>query len=228
MDIFALPTLFDWLNRLEPFRGLPAVYALALLSLTILVVRDWRITLLALAGHYLLSGLLFADVLLPHLAFVKVLTGLFVCLIFYMTARQAQPLPAPETGQPWRLRLGPFVVANTWLWRAFAGLLAALLAIYLGQRPGLFLPGMGAETAHINGAVFLLFTLGLLQMSLARDAWQIGVGFFLALTGFELFYNNLEQSPGILAALTAVNLVISLAVAFLAQGQRQARKFTAH
>ncbi len=228
MDVFTLPTIFDWLNRLEPVRGMPTVYALALLGLVILVVRDWRVTLLALTGHYLLVGLLFADVLLPHLAFVKVLTGLFVCLIMYVTARQVSPLFAAETTPTGQWRIGPFVVANTWLWRAFAGLLAALLAIYLGQQPGSFLPGMGAETAHINGAVFLLFVLGLLQMSLSGNAWQIGVGFFLALSGFELFYNNLAQSLGILAALTAVTLLIGLAVAYLAQGQRQWAEYTSH
>ncbi len=225
MNIFSLPTIFDWLNRLEPFRGLPTVYALALLGLMILVVRDWRITLLALAGHYLLAGLLFADVLLPHLAFVKMLTGLFVCLILYVTARQAPPVLMAES--PLRWRLGPLVIANIWPWRAFAALLTALLTILLGQQPFSFLPGMGTEVAYVNGAVFLLFALGLLQMSLFREAWRIGVGFFLALTGFELFYNNLEQSLEILAALTAVTLVASLAIAYLAQSQRRNGEFTA-
>lgn len=215
MDMFTLPTIFDWLSRLEPLRGLPAVYALALFSLTILVTRDWRITLLALMGHYLLAGLLFAEVLLPHLAFVKVLTGLFVCLILYVTARQAPP--AAENQPFASLRAGPLLLANTWPWRAGAGLLTGIMAIFLGQWPGSFLPGIVADLAAVNGAVYLLLALGLLHMSLTDAVWQKGVGFFLALTGFELFYNNLAQSPGILVAFTAVTLVISLAVAYLAQ-----------
>lgn len=226
MDMFSLPSIFDWLDRLEPLRGLPTLYVLALLSLLILVVNDWRITLLALMGHYLLAGLLFAEVLLPHLAFVKVLTGLFVCLILYVTARQALPLPPGPAGPPARWQLGPLLVANTWPWRLCAGLLVALLTLFFGQRPGNLLPGMDASLAHVNGAVLLLFVLGLLQMSLFREAWRIGVGFFLALTGFELFYSNLTQSPGTLMALTAVSLGISLAIAYLAQKQRQNREFT--
>lgn len=213
----ALPTIFDWLHRLDALRGLPTVYTLALLGAVILMVRDWRVTLAALLGYYLLTGLLFADLLPPHLAFVKVLTGLFVCMILYVTARQNTPTVQPVK-TPFRLQLGPLVVANTWMWRLLAALFVALLALYLGQQTGNLLPGMDAEMAHVNTAVFLLVGLGLLQMNLSANIWQSGVGLFLVLTGFELFYNNLEQSPGILAAMTAVTLSVSLAVSYLAQG----------
>jgi hypothetical protein len=49
-----------------------------LTAVIIVVAWDWRLALLALAGQYLLAGLLFADVLDPRLMVVKVLNGLFM------------------------------------------------------------------------------------------------------------------------------------------------------
>lgn len=207
---------------MQPLRGAPALYVLALLGFIILVLQEWRLTLLAMLAHYLLAGLLFADVLLPHLAFVKLLTGLFVCLMLYLTARRVQQMSATTAGQPGlRLRaaprLGRWLPANTWAWRTLAALLVALLAIWLGQQPAFFLPGIREPLAHVNGAVFLLMGIGLLQMTLRRDTWQMSIGFFCALTGFELFYNHLEQSVGVLAAQAAITLAAALAVSYLAQ-----------
>jgi len=83
------------------------------------------------------------------------------------------------------------------------------------------LPGMDAALEAVNTAVFLLVGLGLLQMNLSTNPWLGSLGLFLALTGFELFYNHLEQSLGILAAMTAITLSVSLAVSYLAQGARR-------
>lgn len=230
MDILALPTIFDWLNRLEPFRGQPTLLAIALTGLIILVFRDWRLMLLALLGHYLLAGLLFADVLLPHLAFIKVITGLFICLVMYITARQTRsrpPLIAAQAPASHKLQLGALHVANNRRWRLTAGLLLTLFAVTLGQMPAFFLPGMVGESAPVNGAIYFLFILGMLHMTLTSDVWQSGMGFLLALTGFELFYNNLTHSPGVLIALTAVSLGSSLVISWVAQIQERRAEFTA-
>ncbi len=216
-----LPTIFDWLQTLQPIRGVLTLYLLALLGFIIFVLQEWRLTLFALLGHYLLAGLLFADVLLPHLAFVKVLTGLFVCLMLYLTARRVQQMSAMAAQSGLRPRARPrlqwWPPANTGVWRSLAILLVALLAIWLGQRPAFFLPGASEPLAHVNGAVFLLMGVGLLQMILGRDIWQMSIGFFCALIGFELFYNQLEKSAGMLAALAATTLAAALVVSYLAQ-----------
>ena len=56
-------TIFDWLERFEFLRGLPAVYLVLLTAVLIIVAWDWRIVLFSLAAHYLLTGVLFVDVL---------------------------------------------------------------------------------------------------------------------------------------------------------------------
>ena len=86
--MLTFPTIFDWLERLDFLRGLPAAY-LALLAAGILtVIWDWRVAILALVVQYFAVGLLYAEVLDPRLAIVKLLVGVFVCLILYFTARQ--------------------------------------------------------------------------------------------------------------------------------------------
>jgi hypothetical protein len=83
-----IPTIFDWLDRLGFLRGSPAVYLVLLTAVIIVISWDWRLSLATLAGQYLVAGLLFVEILDPRLAMVKVLAGLFVCIILAITAGQ--------------------------------------------------------------------------------------------------------------------------------------------
>ncbi len=83
-----IPTIFDWLARSEPLRGYPAVIIILVTASLIALFWDWRLALFALIVQYLDVSLLFADLLDPRLAVIKLLVGMFVCLILYMTARQ--------------------------------------------------------------------------------------------------------------------------------------------
>ncbi|MDX1616699.1 MAG: hypothetical protein R3300_20500, partial [Candidatus Promineifilaceae bacterium] len=67
-----MPTLFDGLEIFAFLRGWPAAYLLALTAGLLFVIRDWRGAVLVLSLQYLLVGLVFVDVLVPRLAFVKV------------------------------------------------------------------------------------------------------------------------------------------------------------
>ena len=82
------PTIFDLIARVEFLQGLPAAYMLFVTTFLIIVLRHWQVTLLLLAAQYIVAGLLFVDVLDPRLAVIKLLIGLFVTLILYITARQ--------------------------------------------------------------------------------------------------------------------------------------------
>ena len=83
-----LPTVFDWLDRLDFLRGVPAAYGVLLTAVLILVAWDWRLTLLALMAQYGIVGFLFVDLLDARLVNIKVLAGFFACLMLYLTARQ--------------------------------------------------------------------------------------------------------------------------------------------
>jgi hypothetical protein len=223
-----MPTIFDWLARLEFMRGLPAVYLILFTAVIIVIAWDWRLTLIALAGQYLVAGLLYVDVLDPRMAMIKVLVGLFACIILAITAGQVNwgRLPTDVTLAEMaqlepvrRVKLGPFRVPADVPLRLIlaAGMLLVLLV--LSRRPSYQLVAVGDDLDYLNLAVYALVALGLLGLSLTTEPLQAGMGALMFLTGFELFYGVLVQSGTILAALAAVNLVVTVAIAYLTQAR---------
>ncbi len=223
-----LPSIFDWLERLDFLRGTPAAYGILVTSVVILVVWDWRVTLLALTAHYLIASFLFVDLLDARLVNVKVLIGLFIALILYMTARQVNwgRLPADLSeleAASLSQRRGPSVVREsvwtTVLFRAFLALMLLLIVFTLAQRPEFQLPAVPRSLNHINLAVYMLIGSGLLGIGSTSQPLRAGIYLLLFLTGFELFYSALEQSVVILAMLAVANLAVTLAIAFLTQAR---------
>ena len=86
-------------------------------------------------------------------------------------------------------------------------------------RPSYQLLTVAASLDYLNLAVYALVALGLLGLSLTTEPFQAGIGALMFLTGFELFYGILAQSGTILAALAAVNLVVTVAIAYLTQAR---------
>lgn len=221
-------TIFDWLDRLAFLRGEPAAWLVALTAVVIVVSPDLRLALLALAGQYLAAALLFVDVLDPRLAVVKLLVGWFVCLILYMTGRQTNWGRAPADlteaeAAAWQaprwMQLGRYRLP-LWAVRGILAGLALLFSWWLARQPNVYLPLAPEEMAYLSLAMNALLTLGLLQMALAAQPLAGGMGVFMFLTGFALFYSNLDQSLLGLALLAAVNLGVALAVSYLAQAKR--------
>ena len=212
------PTIFDWLERLAFLRGLPAAYLALLAALVIVVVWDWRVALMALALHYLAAGLLFVEVLDPRLTIVKVVVGWFVCLILYLGVRQAswaQRLTAvAPAGQEQATRPARRQLSSGALFRIFLGLMVALAALTLSQRPGYQLPAVPPAT---DLAVYGLLGMGLLGVSQTTEPLKAGMSLLLLMTGFELFYNTVEQSVAMLALLAGAHLVLALVISYLVQ-----------
>jgi hypothetical protein len=222
------PTIFDWLERLDFLKGLPAVYGVLIAAVIILIAWDWRVTLLALSAQYLMVGFLFVDLLDPRLVTVKVLTGQFACLMLYLTARQVNwgRLPVDVTEEEVdqlaherRVRVGRHLLPSTATFRTFLALMMILIVLTMSQRPGYLLPAIPADLIHLNMAIYALGGLGLLGMGLSSEPWQVGTSTLLFLTGFELYYSALEQSVAVLAMLAAVTLAVTLAIAYLTQAR---------
>lgn len=212
------PTLFDWLERFAFLRGMPAAYVVLITGLVIAVLWDWRLSLLALTVQYLMASFLFVDVLEPRLAIVKLFVGLFICLILYFAARQAAALQRQQTaaaretagrdGRPGR---------TTFAFRTFLALMVALTVLALSGRAGYRLP---AVPTHVNLAIYGLAGMGLLILALTTRPFTAGIGLLMIMTGFELFYNTLEQSTATLILLAAANLILALTISYLAQLDR--------
>lgn len=234
------PTIFDWLERFAFLRGMPAVYLILLTAVIIVITWDWRPALLALITQYLVAGLLFVDVLDPRLAIVKPLNGLFICLILYLTGRQinAGRLP-PASRPPEQARPLPFGMRLKGALpppatrpsipiplRLLLTLIITLLLFTLGQRPEYRLPAIPDDLSHLNTAIYILAGLGLLGAGLNSEPLKAGLALLTFLTGFELFYSALDQSVTVLAALAAVDLIITLVIAYLAQAHHSPLTFT--
>lgn len=217
------PNIFDWLERAAPLQGFPAATIVLLAAAIVVVVWDWRVALLALAVQYLAAGLLFADVLDPRLAFVKLLVGMFICLMLYMTARQVNwgRRPADLTrAESSRLNAQRTVI----LWRFTVpvihlirlGLVAVVLVLVLtvGNRPDI---QFAIIPNYVNLAIFGLAALGLLGMLISGEPLKAGMSFLLFMTGFELLYNALDQTVAMLALLAGANMAFTLVIAYLTQ-----------
>ena len=87
----SFPNIFDWLDRLEFLRGYPAAMLVLLTAVIIILSWDWRVSLSALAIQYFAIALLYADILPPQLAIIK-LFGWLVCLPYFIHHRAAGAL----------------------------------------------------------------------------------------------------------------------------------------
>jgi hypothetical protein len=223
--ITSFPTVFDWLERLSFLGGYSGAYLLLLTAAVIVVVRDWRASLFALLAQFLVAAVLFAEVLDPRLAIVKLFIGLFFCLILYFTARQVRwgqlpedvtPAEAVQLRQSRSIRFGPFLFPTNTPFRLFLAVTVALAVWALAQRPDYQLP---LAPPHINLAIYALCGLGLLGVSLTAEPLKAGMALVTFFTGFELYYNVLEQSVAMLVMLAVANLAMGLVIAYLVQAR---------
>jgi hypothetical protein len=226
----SIPTIFDWLEPFDHLRGNPAVLIVLVTATLIALFWDWRLALLALIVQYLVAGLLFIDLFDPRLSIIKILVGMFVCLILYMTARQINYGRAADDftaegvdflgRSSKRYPIGRWSISRDFALRTIMTVLALLLIFGVTQLSTIRLPGVPDELPHINTAVLILMGLGLVGLAASRHPLPAGMGLFTFLTGFELYYAALDQSIAMLVALAALNFAVALAIAYLAQARR--------
>jgi len=96
-----MPTLPELATQLSLVVTTSATVAAMLTAGVIVVIKDWRISLLALVLQYVIVGLLLMSEIRMELALIKTLVGVILCLVLYMTARHVDwgrpaSLPAPR------------------------------------------------------------------------------------------------------------------------------------
>ncbi len=230
-----MPNLPDLLTQLNFVRQEAFLLGLLLTAAVILVVRDWRLLILALLTQYILVGWTLSRLIRPDVAAVKVMIGSFICLVLFLSVRQVRvafsPTTALDLAPPtqhnkfvnWWMNfstaLGPLIfgrnrhrglAATGFVFRCFAALLMMFVAFLLGQT--LSLPGLAIDVAI---AVFWLLLAGLTLLILNEDPLKVGLGLFTLFTGFDLFYATLETSFLMAGLWGAVNLLIALVIGYL-------------
>lgn len=231
-----MPGVSELLASLAALSGVPSVVGVLLTAATLVVVADWRVSVFALAVQYVLAGLMFSLILPAQVAGLKVMVGLLICVIFFITARQITPRSAPaleaapefehdespgEAESPFEEALAaapravrrPFSIPLGLPFRLLAALLVALTAWQAAIRPGLALPEVPST---VNLAVYFLGGLGLLVLGLTEQPLKTGMGLLTVLTGFELVYAALEPALAIMALLAAVDFSVALGLSYLA------------
>ena len=223
-----VPTIFDLLDRLAFLRGAPSVVLLLAAAFVAVVAWDMRPAITAVLIHYLLVGFLFVDVLDPRLAFVYTLAGLFVTAILLVTSwqvnwgRRPSGLTAEEAarlGLADTRQLGRFSVTQRGLLRLGLATAVLVAALWLTRAPGLFASVAPIEPDYLEPAIAGLMGLGLVGAVTSAEPLPSGIGLLLFLSGFGLFYGFLDQSLAMTVALVTTQLVVALAVAYLAQAR---------
>ncbi|HID87080.1 MAG TPA: hypothetical protein EYP55_06825 [Anaerolineae bacterium] len=194
-----MPSLDQLLESLTLLSPLPFLAGLVGTASLIALLAEWRLSLLALLGQYALIGLLLAQSILPQTGAIKGLIGGMVCTVLYLTARHLSRSVGFEVrGSGLSLRL-----------------------------PAVVLVGLGAYGLHashplpevpwaLSLAACWLTAMGLLIAALADGPFQVGLGILTFEGGFEVLYAALEDSLTVLGLMGIVNLLIALAVAYLA------------
>jgi hypothetical protein len=206
-----VPTLSEVITRLSFLTASPAVVGLVVTASLIIMVRDWRVSLAALLAQYLLLGFLLTRLISPEVATVKTLVGALICLILYLTARRVR-----WGRQRGKDRFSPLLTG----WEVFpVGLPFRLLAVVLmGLVASSLLKSypLPEVPRDIGFACYWLALVGLLVVILTAEPLKTGLGLLTFIAGFELFYTGLESSLSLVGFLGIVNLLMALAIAYLA------------
>jgi hypothetical protein len=202
-----LPSLYEVLDQLGFITRELAIVGLFVTAALIVLVDDWRASLLALLGQYLLAGMVLSRLALPEVALIKVLVGALICPMLYLAARQAGWLarqnPYSAAAQRATFPAGP-------AFRLLAVTLMGLLAMALSQSYPL--PVIPPD---VGLASYWLMLNGLLILMLTEHPFKAGQGLLTGITGFELLYTYIERSLAMVWLWAVVNLLLTLAIAYL-------------
>jgi hypothetical protein len=202
-----LPSLYEVLDQLGFITRELAIVGLFVTGGLMVLVPDWRASLLVLLGQYLLAGLVLSRLVLPEVALIKVLIGALICPMLYLAARQAGWV-AGRRQLPTAVQSSVF--PGGLAFRLLAVTLVALLSVALSRSyPLPVIPrdvGLGSYWLILNGAVILMLT---------EEPLKAGQGLLTAIIGFELLYSLLERSLALVWLWAVVNLLLTLAIAYL-------------
>jgi hypothetical protein len=211
-----MPTLVELLERVSFLAAMPAVAGVVITAGLLVVSRDWRLNVIALAVQYFFVVLLLTRQIRLEVAAVKGLIGWLICMVFYLTERRASMLEQPaavEGAQPSQ-RLRRWIISARSSFCLLAGILVAVAAYTAALR--IPLPEVPAD---ITLACYLMAGLGLLLIGLSEAPMQVGLGLLTFLSGFDLFYVALEPSLAVAGLLGAVSFLIALAAAYMRTAQ---------
>ena len=180
-----------------------AVGVVLITATTMLVTRDWRFSLGALALQYFAAFWLVTR----HLPFVmgsaKLITGWMVVAALGMTRLG---LSATEDDKE-----EASLLRGLWF-RVILMCIVALVTLGVTTRVEVFIPGLGLPV--IAGSVILIGG-GVVHLGVTSDLMRVILGLLTMLTGFEILYAAVESSILVAGFLAVVSLGLGLVGSYL-------------
>jgi hypothetical protein len=131
------------------------------------------------------------------------ITGILVCVIFYLGVRQIEDVPVQMDDQRLSANLS---------FRVIALLLISVASVSVA-RSNLFAQFEISIEANV-GASFLIAS-SLLNLGLGTEQLRSGIGLLTLISGGELIYGFIEPSLALIALLAMVHLGIVLVISYI-------------
>jgi hypothetical protein len=184
----------------SPILSQLSVALLILTSLVLLVSRDWRWSLLALAFQYIgvvvLVGMQWPVGLAATKLVVGWMTGATLAFTQYSKKEHQE-----ETS--W---------APGWVFRLVAAALVLLFVFSVAAKVNAWLASISAP--QVDGSLVLI-GIGLLQLGMSSSPFRVILGLLTFLSGFEIIYSAVEVSVLVAGLLAAINLGLALVGTYL-------------
>lgn len=180
-----------------------AVMLTFLAAATLLVSRNWRVSLGALAVQYLAAFWLVSRHLPFAISSVKLIGGWMVVAMIGMTRYNLGDSDDAESNS-FFLRGSAF--------RLVLVAIAALVALGATSRVEAIIPGLGFPV--IAGGLILIGA-GVAQLGVTDDALRVVFGLLTLVSGFEILYAAIESAILVAGLLALVNLGLGLCGSYL-------------
>lgn len=194
----------------------------------VLAIRLWPVQVIGMAVVYFAVGLLQSRIIRPEIALVRWVIGATVCLTLAFTSPALRAIgrerSLPEASMP-RSRFGRWLDA----FRRYAlrlpedlplRMVTLLAAIIIASAGSLRFP-LPQVSFEVGGFCYLMAVVGLFLAGISEDPLQVGLGLLIFLNGFDLFFGALEPSLVVIGLLGALEVLVTLAVAYAAVSRPQ-------
>lgn len=179
-----------------------AVVIIAITCTGLLIVRDWRWSIILLAAQYLCMFVLTLQHWPFGMASVKLVAGWMSAAILGMTRSNFSSQDFEETGIWPRGRL----------FRLFAAIMVLLIVSAATPKVDTVMADAGYA---VTGGSLLLIGLGLLHLGITSHILRVVIGLLTILSGFEILYSTVEGSILVAALLAVINLGLALVGGYL-------------
>jgi hypothetical protein len=191
---------------------------LAITSVLIITITDWRIRVALLAVQYFGEFFLISLSWPVAMAVSKLVAGwisgavLGMALISNPTAAVVASKKRQETPSrfPFSFTLPRIRSSNVFYF--LAAVLVGLFSLSISAEVKSWIPGIQNEQIW---AGLLLFGMGLIHLGFRADPFSTILGLLTILSGFEIMYAVVEQSTLVASLLAVINLGLALVGAYL-------------